>query len=304
MDINSLVRKIIPNKNISRIVVTTGTLVVSSGTLGLLVFQQRDALLEHKWQIKIGPLAISFILFTIAFLFAVYMWSVIMQDLGIKIRYWKHFQHYSVANLAKRIPGTVWYIASRSNLYREQGIPWQQTTLVSGVEVAVTLVSGIIVGIFFGFSIIQQYKVSLWALILPIGGSIAIFHPKMIRWLFLRFGVDATAFQYKNLIKWIIGYMLIWILGGIILYTIGNIFWAIPVKLIGYVIGSWVIVGIASNILFFSPSNLGITEVGLSLLLSRIMPSPIAVLISISARILLFLYDIIWALIALRLVPL
>jgi hypothetical protein len=90
-------------------------------------------------------------------------------------------------------------------------------------------------------------------------------------------------------------YVFIWIIGGILLYAIVNILYDLPVAHLGYVIGSWSIVGFLSSLLLFSPSNLGITEVGLSILLSAIMPSSIAVVIAIFARILLISYEIVWA---------
>jgi hypothetical protein len=109
--------------------------------------------------------------------------------------------------------------------------------------------------------------------------------------------VEATQFGYRRTVQWLIAYIPAWILGGIVLFIIANSFIPLPLHQIGYVIGSWSLVGILSYLLFFSPSNLGVTEVGLSLLLANIMPSPIAVVLAITTRIAIILYEIIWALI-------
>lgn len=290
---------ITPPRSRIRFFISAGTLLVSASILGGLLYQQKETILTYQWQVRLEPLILSFILFSIAFFFAIYLWASILQHLGIKVQYRKHFRHYSIANLAKRIPGTVWYVASRTQLYKDEGIPWQSTTLASAVEVAITLASGSVVSLVFGFAIIQYYQVNPWILIFFLLGSLLMLHPNVLGWFLARSKTDVTKFQYTTLIKWVFGYAFIWIMGGIILFSIGNIFQPISFSLLGYMIGSWVIVGTLSNALFFSPSNLGITEVGLSLLLSRVMPPPIAILTSVMTRIILLSYDFFWAAIAL-----
>lgn len=292
-------RKKLSEKNAVRFILTIGTVIVSTGILGMLVYQQRNALRDYEWQIRVLPLILSFALFSAAFLMVIIVWVSMMTNLGIQLPFRKHFRHYSVANLTKRIPGTIWYVASRAQLYKEDGISRRQTALLSGVEVAVSLVAGIIVSLVFGLSIMAQYNVSFWVLVLALLGSCLVLHPRLLGWVMKRLGADIRLFRYNKLLKWIIGYIFVWLMGGLILFAICNTFWPLSIEQMGYAIGSWALVGVLSNILFFSPSNLGITEVGLSLLLSNIMPASIAVLVSIATRILIFLYEIIWALIAL-----
>ena len=286
-------------KNIPRLILTAGTLIVSVGILMILVYRQREALLEYEWQIRLFPIAASFLLFGLALLLVVGIWAWMMRYVGVKIGILRHFQHIAISNLSKRIPGTVWYIASRAQFYKDDGVPRRKTALISGVEMTVSVIAGILVSLGFGLSIILRYKISPWVFVLALLLSSAVLHPKVLDWGLKRLGVDTHLFRYPALISWVIGYTIVWIVGGTILFAISNIFWPLGFGSLGYIIGSWALVGALTNILFFAPSNLGITEVGLSLLLSNIMPASVAVIISIAARILLFLYEIFWALAAL-----
>jgi hypothetical protein len=293
------IRKRFTHKSKLQIILTAGTLFISTGILAYLVYQQRDALLNYDWDIRFSPFVFSFIIFSLALLLVVVIWASMMNDLAAKISFWQHFQYFSIANLTKRIPGTVWYVASRAQFYKDQGIARRQTALASGVEMAVSMIASIIVSLIFGLSIIARYNVSYWVLILGLLGSISILHPKVLNWIMRRIGIGEHVFRHRHLLKWIAGYILAWILGGLILFGIASAFWDLPISSVGFVIGSWSLVGVLSNIILFAPTNLGLTEVGLSLLLSNIMPSSVAVLASIASRILILVYEIVWALISL-----
>ncbi|MBE0410914.1 MAG: hypothetical protein IBX69_14435 [Anaerolineales bacterium] len=280
---------------ILRLLFTAGIIIASAAILFLLVYRQRDILLQHEWNIQALPFFLSFGFYCIALFLVIWIWTHIMDAVGTNIHFSKHFRFYSISNLAKRIPGTIWYIASRAQFYRAEAIPIRFTSLASGVEVAVTTVSGILVSLFFAVPIITTFEISLWwfGLILLVG--LVSIHPRVLGWLLKRMGAETSLFSYFALLKWLAGYIIVWILGGVVLFSIGNIITTIELTHLGYLIGSWALIGVVTTALFFSPSNLGVTEVGLSLLLSNIMPAPIAVVIAISARIIIILYDIFWA---------
>jgi hypothetical protein len=220
-----------------------------------------------------------------------------MNTIGKRLDYQKHIRYYIISNIAKRIPGTLWYIASRAQFYQKEGIDYRLTSLASGIELAVSIMSGVLVSLLFAIPIVLNYGLNPLVLagILLVG--ILLLHPRVTDWIFRLLKVEATQFGYRRTIQWLIAYVPAWIFGGIVLFIIANSFIPLPLHQIGYVIGSWSLVGIVSYLLFFSPSNLGVTEVGLSLLLANIMPAPIAVILAITTRIAIILYEIIWALI-------
>lgn len=286
-----------------RRLISFAMVVITLAVLGYLVYQQKDILIQHEWQFNLNFALLSFILFTIILFFVANLWGAIMNALGVQLSREKHLRYYIISNVTKRIPGTVWYIASRAHYYRQDGIDYKLTSLASGFELAVITLAGILVTLIFGIPIIFQYRVSLWLLGLVLAISGLALHPKVIRKIFRLFRVSETLIAYKTIIGWVLFYAFVWIMGGIVLFAIANVVAQIPAQNIAYFIGGWSLVGVLSTITFFLPTNLGITEVGLSLILSNILPSSIAVVIAVLARITMMVYEIVWAIFWLVFIP-
>ena len=77
-----------------------------------------------------------------------------------------------------------------------------------------------------------------------------------------------------------------------VLYFNINILYPLAFHHIPYIIGSWTAVGTLSVLVFFLPTNLGFTEIGLSLLLVQVLPSSLAAIITVASRVLILLYEI------------
>lgn len=279
--------------------ITVIPILVAAFVLGYMVYQQRELLLSQTWRFRWDALAFSFLTFSLALLIASLTWAWIMNSLGQKISYIRHIRYYCISNLSKRIPGTVWYIANRAQLYKDEGISRRITSLASGMELAVFILSGIFVTALFAIPIATRYRFSIWILAIILVIGVIFLHPRVIRRIFALLNIQAPEVEYRNLLGWLVAYSVVWMQGGIVLFAIGNALVPISLGKISYVIGSWVFVGVLSTALFFSPSNFGVTEIGLSLLLTNIMPAPTAVIITIITRISLILYEIFWALILL-----
>ena len=133
------------------------------------------------------------------------------------------------------------------------------------------IVSGFLVSLFFAISILVKFSNGIW-----IAGSLVflscfLMHPKILKWLITKTGGDPNRLRFSNAILWVAVYFVVWVLGGTMLFFIVNILTPLPVSSLGFVIGFWSIVGVASYALLFMPSNLGFSEIGLSLLLSQVI---------------------------------
>jgi hypothetical protein len=263
--------------------------------LGVIVYKQREVLLTYDWQFRLLPLVLAFILFSLTLFMGSMVWGFILNVISKKLSYKKHIYYYIISNLAKRIPGTIWYVASRTQMYSDEGIAISRTTVASGLEIAFIALAGVLTVLLFSTEIIIRYHLSpiIFAIIFLVG--FIILQPKFIKWFFKLLKIDELNIDYRLVLIGLLSYIIIWILGGLLLYEIGNIVYPIPYDQIGYIIGSWVLVGTLSYFFLFSPTNFGITELGISLLLSSIVPFSIAVIIAISSRILIILFEIFWA---------
>jgi hypothetical protein len=268
------------------------------GILGWLVYREWDVLRTYDWHIRWGPAAIGFGFYTLAIWLAAWVWAKIMDGLGCPLPVRKHFRYLCLSNLVKRIPGTIWYIAGRSQMYRQHGVPVHITSLASGIELVVSVMAGILVNLVFAIPLMLRYQLGLWGQIGLLALGIILVQPRILGWLLHRFRVEARQIPYQNILQWIFVHALVWIVGGCLLYSIVNTFISTEIAHLGYIIGCWSLVGVLSTVLLFSPSNWGVTELGLSFLLAPIMPASIAVIVAISVRVLTILFEIIWALIS------
>ncbi len=276
---------------------TLTAVVITIGVLALLVYQQRQVLFELEWHFRLLPALVSFIIYSLTIYTSALIWAWMMNTLGKSVDIRRHLHNYFLANVTKRLPGTVWYIASRAKLYREENIDIKLTSLVSGMELAVMILSGLLVSLAFAVPIIVQYHITPWILVIFFLIGFILLQPRTIAWIFRLLKVQASDFRYRDILRWLATYIAIWIFGGINLFALANIVTVLPFNNLSYIIGSWTIIGVLSSALFFSPSNFGVTEIGLSLLLSQIMPSPVAVVVAILVRVLLIGYEVVWALI-------
>jgi uncharacterized membrane protein YbhN (UPF0104 family) len=93
--------------------------------------------------------------------------------------------------------------------------------------------------------------------------------------------------------KWLALYGLIWLLGAAIFFCNVYAITQISLEHLPFIMASWTLVGVLSVLVIFLPSNLGFTEVGVSLLLSLIMPSSLAVMVALLARVFTLIIELI-----------
>ncbi|HNB50893.1 MAG TPA: hypothetical protein PK530_03070 [Anaerolineales bacterium] len=283
---------------ILRVGLALGIVGISVAILGGIIYRQWDDLVNYPWEFRPFPILASFGIYTLALFLVVWVWADMMRKLGYSFGFWKHFRYLSMTNLAKRLPGTVWYIAGRAQFYKEDGVPRRVTSLMSGVEMAVTVISGIVVALVFGIPIFSQYQISLWGVGAILVGSSLFLHPRVLGFVMQRLGADVSVFGYKDLLLWIGCYLFVWLGGGGVLFSICKIFAEVELSSLGYIIGSWTLVGLLGFVFFFSPSNLGVAELGFSFLLGTIMASPVAIFVALGVRVLILVYELFWAFIA------
>lgn len=268
--------------------------------LGALLWRDHELLLAYDWQVRWGPLVGAFGVYAVGLLMAATVWADMMAALGSRLGTRTHIRYYCLTQLTKRLPGTVWYVAGRGYLYGRQGDSLALVTVASGVELAVSVVAGALVSV--GFLAGSALELAMdevgrgqWLLlILLLGGGLALLQPRVLRWVMARVKAELPVeLPARRLLRWVTAYALIWMAGGAIVYLVIQALLPTQTGHLGYILGVWSLVGVLSVTVFFLPSNLGFTEVGLSLLLARILPSSFAVFIAVFVRLLLLVFEIV-----------
>ena len=275
-------------------------ILFTAGMLAYLVYRQRDVLLSYSWDLNWSPLVIALGVHLALLLLGAYVWAEILNALGPRISFLRHFRVFCMNMMARRIPGTFWYVVYRAQAYQQHGFSVKATSLASGVELAVSVISGgvttFIIASFIGL------RFSPWLLIAILGVGILLLNPRTLKWLFKKLSMQQVEIPISRLLRWIFMYILLWVMGGTIVMLIINVFTPLAFSKLAHVIGYWALIGTMTQLLAFLPSNFGLSEVSLSLLLSTHVPSSIAVIIAIATRIIFLAFELFWSFIALFLV--
>ncbi len=278
-----------------KLLITLATLFVSGAILAALLYNEREVLLTYDWDLTWSNLLLALVLLVAGMILAAFIWGDIMRVLGSQVPMGLHLRYYALSQLARRLPGTVWYVAGRGYLYRQHGDPVRLVTTASALELIVTVVSGALLTLgLAGFVLADLPRYYFFGLAgAAIAGLIAM-HPRLIQALLTRLGVaDVPSIPYGRLVRWLALYLVLWLVGGSVLYLIADAVYPLPWTQLPYFVASFTLVGTLSVVVFFLPSNFGFTEVGLSLLLSAVMPSSLAVLVAVLNRILVMIFEMI-----------
>lgn len=278
-----------------KIISTIFAFTITTFILGWLIYSNWSLFTDHSWKIRAEYLVLAFLVYCSILGLTVFTWARIIEQFGPKIRFPIHFRAFCISALGKRLPGTLWYIAWRSQMY-QRVFSIKAITVASGVEMAIIVIAASIVSIFFSISHLLYTGINLVLIVSLLLLSLLLIHPRLIAFVLQRLKVNAEEFRYSDLLKWIAIYLAIWVLNGVLLYAISNMFFRSPIIDLPHFISTTAMTGVLSRLLLFSPSMFGFTEVSISLLLSRIMPAPFAVVVAISFRIIVIAFELIWAL--------
>ena len=209
--------------------------------------------------------------------------------------------------MGKYLPGKVWTVLGRVYLSGKEGVPKIEAFASVIMEIALEIVASIFFFLFFLFTFLEQPLLSLKVIYslagLMVFGLIAL-HPKLFYWALNQIvrrwkgGEVKMHIGYRDIIQLFLLYNGIVFLQGIAFYFFVNALCEVPVSNLLGLTGSLAIAGVLGTLSFFTPSGLGVREGVLAVLLSTYVISPVAVLISLVARLWVTLVEVLCALFA------
>ena len=283
-------------KRLVRILLFAALFFIVIAILLSVLYQNREMLLTYPWEINLWALGATFITYSLGVGLIISGWFRLIRSLIPKGSYYQHFRIYVLTNLAKRIPGPLIHIAGRLVMYQSVGIEAKFVTVGSGIEAVLLLLSAILSYLLaMGFSHKNQYFE--WWLITSVALGLILIHPKSITFLLskLKKQSNVQALSYTNSLTWLVFYIAGWILGGMTVFWLINVLTPLPATHLPDVVAAWTLAGTMSSLIFFSPSGLGVQEITLAVMLSQLIPAPVAVIIAVLLRVMLMSYQMIWA---------
>lgn len=286
--------KEVTSTKIGRILIVSSTIAISVLILGYLLYTQKDVLLNYHWKLSYKYLIPFAILYALNFLLTTYVWKDILREFSIYASYKQHMESYAISNLAKRIPGTIWYIPIRSQLYnKDEGSNSRTLALASGIELFLLAISSFIIIVTFSLQEVLNNRFEFIGLL--IGATILmsiLLIPAVNRKIFHLFNQANVRIPRLVFLKWILIYVMTRIIGGSMLFCVLLLIEKVSFVHLTSVIGFHSLVAFLSLFIFILPTNFGFTEVGISLLLATIIPASIAVIVALANRILVITLDV------------
>jgi glycosyltransferase 2 family protein len=270
-------------------------------------WQQLEPYGEHL-RLHYHLLLVAFMLYPTGLVPNTVAWHYIMVHLGGAAKFKTNARIYCYSCLPRRIPGGVWHIAGRAILNKEQGVGHAKTLLGTSLEWLLLVVSGMLVYLASHLSPAGRALESVGldpaaALALTVPLLVLLLPPvlnRIVRIVVRSGDEQLVALKASHVLKLVAIFVVAWCMGGLILYLVLLAFSPLPLSSLPVVVGAWGGAGAAGLVAAYILQGLGVHEATLALLLTSVVPLPMAIVASILMRILLTAGDVLWPLFWLR----
>jgi len=248
------------------------------------------------------PFISSTLLFVLSYFIQIWAWYLITLRLKIAVSARETLENWFYSQLGKYVPGKVWLLLSRFYFYESKGKSKKAISVALLVETVTMIVAA---GLMFlaalaFFKEVRPFytgRHSMWLVLAFLLGFLFL-HPrvlqKILNWTLARFKKDPVSLpiSYSNIL-WILFVSLIsWVVGGVGFYLFVDSVYPVPPQYILFLTGALAISSTIGLIALFAPGGLGVREGALVYLLSSVMATPVAVIVSILTRIWMTLIEI------------
>ncbi|UCG25239.1 MAG: flippase-like domain-containing protein [Chloroflexota bacterium] len=274
-----------------RAALTVFMVLLSLAVIARVVIDNWDLLVRQEWTFAPVWLGYALLFFFIDLAISLFGWHLLVAQLTGFNSMRLNTKICLQSNLARRLPGSVWYVASRATLYQDVGVSKRKISMVSGLELVLFILSGILVTLitlplwFSRLGTIGE-SIQIWWLLLVLPVALLLMHPGVLQRIWRRIGEDDPSVNVKwsYVATWIGIYVGTWLFGGAVLYCVIRVFHELHVSNLIVITGMWSLAGAISLIGFLVFSNIGLRELSLVLLLSLVIPFPTAIIVALVVR--------------------
>jgi len=233
-------------------------------------------------------------------------WGAILQNFGNRIRFRDVLFIYFYSSLVRYLPGTYWYILTRTTMGVKEGHTPENLLLTTGLELVVKVISGIFVLVLaficgLSLQLEQLAWIGVW-LVLGVGLYLYLHLTRKGSentktrnvWLdTLKKPIHLLQTRPLILGKWALIYLLAWVIQGFVLWLIIKIWQPLNLSVIIWTIFAYTSGWIAGFLNPFAPNGLGAREAVFMAILAPIVPVPIILGASLLMRLNILICELI-----------
>lgn len=230
-------------------------------------------------------------------------WHTLLRSIGVALPFRTNLRIFSLSALPRHIPGFVWYISSRSLLYKEENTPAAVIVTASAADIILLALTGFLSTLMLlvsGIGISQDLNSIRTAayIAIPILLLLIISIPlvnRLLPYLLERRGVtEIPSIRQGYLVVTLLVMFIAWAGGGLILFVLAQAIYPLSWSMYPALIGAWGAAGAVSLTVGIGIQGLGIREITLSAILSLIMPPVIAIILAVVFRLVLTVGEFLW----------
>jgi len=248
---------------------------------------------EYEFNFRITRLIVSGLLIWLAMTVNSFVYHKIISSLDPKAKLGQNIRIWFYSYLGRYFPGKVGLLASRIYLHKQQNISGRIAVFAFYLETLVSAITTLFIyllsTIIYNYPFLQDYKIFSYILLAI---CFIALHPGIVRFqlsLLMKFKGDKQELDinlnYSTLIIIFLLRIIIWCTLGLSFYFIINSFYVVSFSYFPYLTGIFALGAIIGLFAVFAPTGLGVLEGILLIGLKYIVPDGIAVVISISVRI-------------------
>ncbi len=263
----------------------------------------------QELQFNFLQLILSFLMLFVTFIIFVAGWQAILRSINEKLGFRKSFWIMAASQMGKYAPGKIWFILGRIYMAKKEKLRGTNVALSILVETVMTMVCG---GILVLASLLltqEKSDVPPWLLFTLVIAGIMFLHPSVLNNV-VNFVLRIFKKEQINIPISFVGMLILsmyfwglWLTQIFGFFFLINSIYPISITKFANIIFIYTTSWIVGFLAPFAPGGLGVREGIMTLGLSTIMPSSLAVAISFLARIWVTVFELIVFVIGLLIRP-
>jgi uncharacterized membrane protein YbhN (UPF0104 family) len=266
--------------------------------LGKNLIENWSSIPFDQLHFNIWLLILSFLFLIPHFLSYSKSWQVIMRTLGHPISFWQSFWMIATTQIAKYLPGRVWYMVGRVYVGKKEELDEQSLAVSMILETCLLIASIGSIFLISAFIAGNFDFISLLVYSIPLIVALVILVPRILQWI-INIGLrilkkprkDLKLTYLKNL-RLSFWFFILWFAQIIGFYFLINAIYYIPLSRIPNLAAAYALSWLIGYIVIFAPGGLGVREGTMTFLLSSVLPTPLAIVISFITRIWITLFEV------------
>ena len=282
----------IPWKRLAQVAV----FLLALGFMAGLVRSQWAALKDFRWRLAPGWGVVALVGLGLAWLFELDTWRKILSGLGGALRYRDAAAIWFLSNIIRYIPGNVWQFLGMAELAAERGVPRLATLTSIVLHQAISTAAGTVLAALY-FAVVGMRglpgvewvsRLRPFLLLVPLG--LLLLQPRILERVLNRAMRRLGRPPLRVTLTWgqiwllLLRYGGVWLVTGLSFAALVRAVAPVPLDSVPYLIASWAAAYVIGYLSLLTPSGLGVREGILALLLTAIMPAPVAAVTAIVAR--------------------